>query len=136
MTTVTQAREAIYQRFLDNYTGVVAGRITFENEEFEEPTSGEWVRLVVRSLVREQDTLGKSGNRRFRSKASVMVQVYALADSGVQQLDTLAEEAKDIYEGVSFSGLDFLAANINETELDGKWKQYVVDIEFDFDEIK
>ncbi len=136
MTTLNQAREAVYLRFTTLFTGVASDRIAFDNEEFNEPTAGDWVRLVVRSFVRSQDTLGQTGNRKFRSTASVLVQVYTLANTGVKQLDTLAEEVKNIFDGVSFSGLDFLAGNIRETGPDGKWYQYVVEIEFDYDEIK
>lgn len=136
MTTLNEAREACYLRFTTLFTGVAAARIAFDNEEFDEPLDGNWVRLVVRSFVRAQDTLGKAGNRKFRSTASVLLQVYALTNTGVKQLDLLAEEAKNVFEGVSFSGLDFLAGDIRETGPDGKWNQYVVEIEFDFDEIK
>lgn len=136
MTTLSEAKEAVYQRFVDNYTGVALDKITFDNEDFNEPGTGAWVRLVVRSTARVQDTLGKPGNRRFRSSASVFVQVYTEVDTGVQQSDTLAKEAADIFEGVSFSGLDFQSAVVRETSPDGKWYQSVVEAEFDYDEIK
>ena len=136
MTTLSEAKEAVYQRFVDNYTGVTLDRITFDNEDFNEPDTGDWVRLVVRSTSRIQDTLGKAGNRRFRSTASVFVQVYTATNTGVKQSDTLAVEAADIFEGVSFSGLDFQSAVIRETGPDGKWYQSVVEAEFSYDEIK
>ena len=136
MTTLSEAKEAVYQRFVDNYTGVTLDRIDFDNEDFKEPDTGDWVRLVVRSAARFQDTLGKSGNRKFRSMASVFVQVYTEANTGVKQSDTLATEAADIFEGVSFSGLDFRSAVVRETGPDGKWYQSVVEVEFDYEEIK
>ena len=136
MTTLNEAREACYLRFRTLFTGLPTERITFDNEDFDEPDKLEWARLVVRSFTRGQNTMGGVGSRRFRSTASVLVQVYALSNTGVKQLDLLAEEAKNVFEGVSFSGLDFLAADIRETGADGKWNQHVVEIEFDFDEIK
>lgn len=136
MTTLNEAKEAIYLRFTDNFTGVTADRIAFDNEEFNTPDSGAWVRLVIRGLGRIQETLGKVGNRRFRTAAMVLVQVYTEVDTGVQQSDTLAKEAADIFEGVSFSGLDFQSAVIRETGPDGKWYQSVVESEFDYQEIK
>lgn len=136
MTTLNEAKEAVYARFAANFTGMTADRIAFDNEEFNEPGTGDWVRLSVRSTGRLQDTLGKSGNRRFRSTASVFVQVYTEANTGVKQSDTLAKEAADIFEGVSFGGLDFTAAVIRETGPDGKWYQTLVEAEFDYDEIK
>ena len=136
MTTANEAKEAIYQRFVDNFTGVTADRITFDNEEFEEPDTGAWVRLTVRGLGRAQNTLGKLGNRRFRATASLFVQVYTETNTGVKQSDTLTKEAADIYEGVSFSGLDFNSVEVNETGPEDKWYQSVVEAQFDYDEIK
>lgn len=136
MTGLNEAKEAVYLRFTSNFTGVTADRIGLDNEEFDTPETGDWVRLVVRSTSRVQSTLGKLGNRRFRSKASVFVQVYTEANTGVKQSDTLAKEAADIFEGVSFSGLDFRSVVIRETGPDGKWYQSVVEAEFDYDEIK
>lgn len=134
MTTLNEAKTAIYTRFLGNFTGTSA--IAFDNEEFNTPAAGSWVRLTVRTGPRLQDTLGKAGNRRFRTSASVFVQVYTEANTGVKIGDNLAEEARDIFEGISFSGLDFNAGDIRETPPDGRWYQHIVEIPFDFDEIK
>lgn len=137
MTTSNEAKEAVYARFVANYTGVdVDTNLALDNEEFDEPEAAPWVRLTVRGLGRAQNTLGRSGNRRFRSRGLVFVQVYVPANTGVQQSDSLAKEAADLFEGVSFSGLDFRAADIQETGPDGKWFQTVVEAEFDYDEIK
>ena len=95
MTTLNEAKEAIYLRFTSNFTGVAADRIALDNEEFNTPTSGDWVRLVIRNISRTQNTLGKPGNRRFRSKALVLVQVYTEVNTGVKQSDALAKEAAD-----------------------------------------
>lgn len=136
MTTLNAAKEAIYLRFNTLYTGVAGNRITFDNEEFEEPTTGEWVRLTIRSLPGQQNTLGKIGNRRFRRRAAVFVQVYTDTNTGVKQSDTLAKEAADVFEGVSFSGLDFGVASVLETGPSGRWYQSVVEAQFEYDEIK
>lgn len=136
MTTLNEAREAVYQRFVDNFTGVALERIVFDNEELEDTGTGNWVRVSVRSTGRVQDTLGRVGNRRFRSSAIVFVQVYTETNTGLKQADTLTKEAADIFEGVSFSGLDFRSALVTETGPDGKLYQSVVEAEFDYDEIK
>lgn len=136
MATINDAKEAIYQRFLDNYTGVTADRITFDNEEFDTPTTGNWVRLAVRGTSRAQDTLGKITNRKFRSTAILFIQVFTRTNTGTKDADVLAKEAADIYEGFSFSGVDFQSALQRELGPDGPWYQVVVESEFDFDEIK
>lgn len=137
MTTLNEAKEAIYERFVALYTGVPLNRITFDNEEFEAGDGNDpWVRVSVRGLSREQESLGRKTNRRFRSFASTFVQVYTEANTGVQISDNLATEAGNVFEGESFSGLDFLSAVIQETGPDGKWYQNLVEVEFSYDEIK
>lgn len=136
MTTANQAKEAVYQRFLDLFTGLADDKIAFDNDEFEEPNSEPWARLVVRMDTRLQETLGRVTNRRFRTTGTVFVQVYTVVNTGVKQGDTLAKEAADIFEAVSFSGLDFREANVRETGPDGKWYQHLVTAQFDYDEIK
>lgn len=136
MTTSNEAKEAIYARFTAQFTGVAADRIAFDNEDIKSPKDEPWVRLVVRHLGRDQNTLGRAGNRRFRASALVLIQVYTVAGTGTKQSDELAKEAADIFEGVSFSGLDFRSATARETGPDGKWYQQVVEAPFDYDEIK
>ena len=136
MTSLNDAKEAVYARFLAQYTGVTADRITFDNENFETPVTGSWVRLTVRNISRAQSTLGKKTNRRFRAQAIVFVQVYTEADTGVKLSGELAEEAQGIFEGESFSGLDFQSVTINETGPDGKWYQSIAEAPFSYDQIK
>lgn len=136
MTTPNEAREAIYLRFTTDFTSIPNSRIVFENEDEPEDVGDSWVRLSMRGISRSQDTLGRVANRRFRSSASVFVQVYTDTNTGIQLSDTLAKEAADIFEGVSFSGLDFRAVTIQETGVDGKWNQMLVEAPFDYDEIK
>lgn len=134
MTTINEAKEAIYSQFNTNFTGTT--NITFDNEEFETSGLTEWVRLTVRNTNRLQETLGKSGNRRFQGSGSILVQVYTEANAGVQQSDTLAQEVISVLEAQSLSGVDTFAAVPRETGPDGKWYQTVVEIEFDYFEIK
>lgn len=137
MTTLNQAKEAVYQRFVDNFTGVSADRITFDNEEFEAPSTGNWVRLVVRSQVRTQDTLGKKTNRKFREAANVIIQIFTRVNTGVSASDALVKEARDIYEGESFSGLDFQSVSTREAgPQEGTWYLAIVEAPFDYEEIK
>lgn len=136
MTTLNEAREAVYQRFVDNFTGVAASRITFDSEDFDPPSTGSWVRLAVRSVGRTQRTLGRETNRKFRSQAVVFVQIFSEANAGTQSADALAKEAADIYEGVRFSGLAFQVASVREAGPDKRWYQMVVEADFDYDETK
>ncbi len=136
MTTANQAKDAIYKRLLANIT--LTTNVVFDNDEpdFESEEETEWVRLVVRGGPRTQDTLGKAGNRRFRTTATMFVQVYTLAGTGVKQGDLLAKEVADIFEGTSFSGVDFYEVPTRESGPDGKWFVHIVEGEFDYDEIR
>jgi hypothetical protein len=135
VTTLNEAREAVYDRFVVQWG--VTTPIVFENEQFAAPANDSWVRLSVRgNVVRAQETLGSVGNRKFRSTGMVFVQVYTRADVGLKQGDDLSKQARDVFDAVSFSGLDFLAGLVRETGVDGKWQQHLVEVNFDFDETK
>lgn len=133
MTTLSQAKEAVYTRFVAQWGST--SPFVFDNEELEEP-DGPWVRLTVRGVGRAQETLGRVGNRKFRTAAAVFVQVYTRTNTGVKQGDALATQAKDIFEATSFSGLDFNDGEVRETGPDGKWYQHMAEIAFDYEEIK
>ena len=134
MTTLNEAREAVYSRFVAQWG--VTTPVAFDDEDFEEPADSPWVRLTVRSVSRGQETLGRPGNRKFRSAAAVFVQVYTRTNTGVKQGDTLATQAKDIFEATSFGGLDFNDGVVRETGPAGKWYQHVAEVAFDYEEIK
>lgn len=136
MTTLNTAKEAVYLRFVTNFTALAADRITFDNEEFDIPSTGDWVRLAVRSVSRVQETLGKKTNRVFRSSATVFVQVFTRVNTGTMQSDLLTKAAADVFEGESFSGLDFKSVLVRELGPEGAWFRAVAEAEFDFDEIK
>lgn len=134
MTTLGGARESVYSRFVTEWGTTTP--FVFDNEELEGPTDDPWVRLTVRSLTRGQETMGRTGNRRFRSAALVIVQVYTRTNTGVKRGDELATQARDIFEARGFSGLDFNDGVVRETGPDGKWYQHVAEIAFDYEEIK
>lgn len=131
---IVDARNAVYCRLLDNYTGVEASAITLDNEDFKEPLDAPWLRLTVRTSLRRQSTLGAITTRRFRTSATAYIQVFVPANSGTNAGDILAEEAAALFSGISFLGLDFNASTIRETGVDGKWYQYLVDARFNYDE--
>lgn len=133
MTTLNQATEAVYARFVSEW-GTTSDYV-FEGEP-EPEGSTEWVRLSVRGLGSEQISQGAVGCRRFRRNASVFVQVFTPANKGRQRGDILSETALDIFEAESFSDLDFIQGDIRESGVDGKWLIMVVEVLFNFDEIK
>lgn len=136
MTTRVEATEAIYQEFVDGWGSEA---FTFDDEKFDPPDAAFWARLTVRHSDSRQDTLGKTGNRRFTRLGSVFVQVFTLANEGGRAAsDVLAETVRGIFEGVSLAGttVRFTSVSISEIGPDGKWYGQVVEAAFEYDEIK
>lgn len=134
MTTLNDAKKSVYDRFILLWAAITP--IALDNEELEEPPESAWVRVTVRQVGRLQDTLGATGNRKMRSTANAFVQVYTRTNQGTSEGDLLAQTARDIFDAVSFDGLDFLAADISEEGVDEKWYVHLVSAEFDYEQIK
>lgn len=132
MTTLNEAREAVYQRFVDNYTTTP---FTFENEDFDPPETA-WVRLFVRSLSGGQETLGGVGGRRFRRRALVGAQVFTPLNAGMREGDVIAQEILELFEAVGFSGLDANDGIVRESPPGDEWIVHIVEIFFEYEETK
>jgi hypothetical protein len=132
-TTINQAREAIYQRFVDNTT---LADYTFGNEAYEPPVDTQWARLTVLHELGRQDTLGPVNSRKFLRRGRVLIQLFDQEDQGIKNLDDLAALTRNIFEGVQFSGLFFRDVDVRETGPDGEWYQLVVDAPFFYEETK
>jgi hypothetical protein len=136
MTTFAQARESIYQRWVDNWTATPANDWTFAGEEYTPPEDRPWARLSVRHQAIGGQTLGPANGRRFTRIASVFVQLYIPTNAGEGGLDTLMQAATDLFEGVSFDGLRFFQADPRETGPEEQWQTALVEAPFDYDETK
>ncbi len=132
MTTINQAREAIYERFTTQWADETP--VVFTNEQAD--TDGAWVRLTMQNQIRRQKTLGPPGARKFDDRGIIFIQVFEPGDSGTARGDELVALAREIFEGVSFSGVKCFAAPTTEIGPDGKWFRRNVSIGFDYDETK
>lgn len=133
MTTLNQARELIYQRFVDNWPAGTP--YTFDNEAYKPPAT-KWVRLSVRNIDSGQESLGAIGNRKFLRKGMVWLQIFVPLDSGLKDADTLASSFRSIFEGVTFSNIRFTNVLVKEGTPDNKWYRVVAQAFFDYNEIK
>ena len=135
MTTLNQARTAIYDEFITDWG--LTTPFTFDNEAYSPPNT-EWVRLSVRHTGSTQDTLGAVGNRRFERVGSVFVQIYVPTDIGTLRMDELATIARETYEGKSLTGttIRFLDVIVRELGVDGQFYQAVVEATFEYDETR
>ena len=141
-----EARNDIYTEFLARFREdpedpasdpiLARDRINFDNEKFDQPMAGEWVRLVVRHQGREQITLGQELKRKFQSAGVVFAQVFTDAGSSMSEADRLARLISDIFDAVSVKGLNFQAASSRESGPSGKWNMVIVEVPFTYQETK
>jgi hypothetical protein len=139
MTSLSEAREQVYQTWVDNVPSGLDSW-TFENEEgFDEPDQDKcWARVLMRSIGGGQETLGASGGRKFRRTASVLVEIFTPRGRGLGKGDDLAHAVRDIYEARSIGGLDFTDGTVVEVppSADSKTIQHLVQVLFDYEEKK
>lgn len=137
-TTLTEAREAVYKKFVDTWGTRTVFQL--ENELFEEPgPDTAWVRVSVNHLDQGgQETLGPKGSRKYRRLASAFVQIFTPVNAGMQAADGHIEVVKTMFEGESFDGLDFNDTLVREngpTE-DRLWNQVTTESQFAYEEVK
>lgn len=135
MTDINEAREAVYQRFASQWGTTT---YTFEGEHFEADKQKEaWVRLSVRQLGGGQETLGPPGARKFRRRAQALLQTFVPSESAsIKDGDALAKAGRAIFEGQSFSELDFDDGEIQELGDDGRWFTHLMRAFFAYTETK
>lgn len=135
MTTIDQARSAVYKRFVAQWAARTL--VHLEGEKFTEPdVEIPWVRVSVRNLVGGQETLGPTGARVYKRTALAQIQVFTNPTGGIKTAGTHAQAARAIFEGTSFDQLDCKNGSVREVGPDGKFNQTNVDVEFDYYEIK
>lgn len=135
MPTLNEAREAIYQRWADN-SPLPSAQYVFEANAFSPPTLNPWARVSVLHVESEQETLGPSGSRRFLRPGSAIVKLYGRKDRGRRELDLLAQSSRAVFEGTSFSGLNFMGATAREGQDEGEWLVAVIEAPFFYEETK
>ena len=138
MTTIDEAREAVYQAF-DAGWGTRTVR-QLEGSFFKEPAPDvAWVRVAVRNLAGTTDTLGDTGNKKHRRTGSVFVTVFTPADQGMKLGAQHAQFALDIFESktIAVPGgsevLDFISGDVREIPLDEDEKSRMTEVEISFD---
>lgn len=134
MTTRAQAREAIYQRLVDNYS---ATPFTFQGEAYDPPATP-WARLSVQiNNGGGQDTLGPVGGRKYRREGLIAAQVFTPINTGLARGDELAQEIAGLYEGARFgSGIIGGDALVRESAPDDEWQMHIAEIFFDYEETR
>lgn len=132
MTTLSEAREAIYEAFRVGYADET--KCYFDNEVAD--VEDEWVRLTVRHTTGDQETLGPVGNRKFERGGSVIIQIFILLDKATARADELASLVRNIFEGKTISQIRFRGVITREIGEGTKWYQLNVEAPFRYNETK
>lgn len=138
MTTINDAREAVYQAFDAGWGSRTARQL--EGVPFTEPAPGvEWVRVVVRNFGGTTETMGDVLQKKHRRNGSVIMSIFTPADGGMKSADEHAQFALDIFESrnIAVPGgselLDFIAGDVREIPLDEEDKSRMTEVEVPFD---
>lgn len=136
MTTLNEAREAIFSQFVTAWAD--ATPYSLQNEDLSTDNLSEWARIVVLNTASQQDTLGVAGSRQFERLGSAIVSIFVKGGTGTQRLDELAAIAVNAFEGFTFtiSSVTFLDVTVNEIGPDESWYQYNVVANFRYFETK
>lgn len=140
--TLTQAREAIYQHFVDNYGTTTA--FSFEAEDEDEPPSpatgqppDPWVRISVRANTGGgQESLGRIGTRSFWRDGTIIAQIFTPINQGLRQGDVLAQTIRGIFEAQRFGGIVTNDGIVQESPPEDRWIVHIVEVFFNYEEIK
>jgi len=134
MPTLNEVRQSVQDRFEAQWLKETV--FDFDNDDFTIPEGEKWVRVVVRTKTRNQTTLGGTGNRKFRSDAAVVAQVFVPIETGTSEADRLSKKLADIFDSTRFDSLWFFAAEIRESGTSGEFHQYNVTCNFSYEDIK
>jgi len=142
MTTITDARNAIYNRWEDQWVVGTSARteFVFENEAADELDAGTkpWARVTARESGEAPDTtMGQVGARKYYRHGVMFVQLFSPTNQdGMTTAGDLADAVRAAFEGVRFDGIDVLPGVIREAGPTGKWHLTVVEMPFRYEETK
>ena len=135
MTTLSDAREAIYTKFISEWGTFTP--YTFGNETFNsEAQTNPWVRLTVLNQASEQNSLGPKGRRKYRRTGFIVVQCFGLANTGMKELDDIVMQVRTVFEGEKFDGVFVNDTVTREIGPEGRWFMTVVESFFHYNQTK
>jgi hypothetical protein len=136
--THEEARNAIMQRFLDEFEGEFP--IALPNQPFTqpEPAAGvKWVRLDMRFASGGQETLGAAGGRKFLHGGTAVVQVYTPNGDATNDNDELAKRALNLLDSVRVSASLWTdGGRVVTVGTDGEWYQQNMIVNTHFEETR
>jgi hypothetical protein len=135
MTTHAEAREAICNRWSTEWG--TRTPFVFEDEQSNlDQGKVPWTRVSIRELSSEQHTMGDPGTRKYWRQAEVLIQSFTLVTKGMKAASEQADAARAVFEDKSFGGIDCFEGQIRSSLPDGKWHMTVVQVRFDYYEVR
>ena len=131
---INEAKVAILNAF--NAAWADRQPVDTDNDDFNEPQGEPWARIVIRTQPTSQDTLGRIGNRKFLRVGIVFLQLFAPVKTGTYDLDILAEEMRELFEGTRLGGIWFYETQLTENGEDGKYYSYTLQSLFNYEQVK
>jgi len=130
LTSITNIKDALQAQFISDWAAQT--EVSYDNDDYGPPNDDTpWVRFSIQFDDGEQVSMGGTGSRGFRYYGWIVVQVFTPIGNGkTSDNDGYCENAKNIFEGESISGIWFRDAHIRYVGPDGKWFQQNVNAQF------
>ena len=139
MTTPNEAKEAIYKRFVDNFTLTDTEGNTisyfFGKEEgvFESET---YILINAVDVASNQVTLGGSGNRKYEIPGLINIKIGTPIDKGQKVSDDIVLRLTDLFEGVTFNSIHTFNTTFRQGADDGYHVIHIMSIDYRIQRIK
>ena len=131
MTTIGEAADLITKRFITQWGSETI--FALPNKEFaKDDTVTEWVRLSIKNLDADQETLGGVNKRKFEYKGIIFIQIFVELNTGTKRAYKIVQKVRDIFEGVQFNNIEVDSVSATEIGEDGKWFQIVTESHFTY----
>lgn len=128
--TITEARDEILSLFATAWGSETP--IYYWDVAHNAPTSGSWVRVIVRHNLGSNDAIT---NRLFTRLGIVTVQLFTVFGQGLTENDRLTKIALDTFQGKATpGGVWFRNVRPNEIGPDGHWFQTNILADFEYTE--
>lgn len=136
-----EANKALGQRWMTLWPGLSSSTpYVFDNDVADETAT--YARVTFGGDGSRQHTLGPAGNRRFRRRGTVTVELHSPANAGRKAIDLLAGHVRTIFEGVRVGdsggeeGVTTFATSSDLPPTDGERVILVLSTPFEYDEAR
>ena len=108
--------------------------IAWDNIDFDKPSNPKesWVRVHIEYGITAQASMGTK--RTWRTPGVVFVQCFSALDKGTKESATLADDVKNVFQGLQVSGVTFRGTSLVTNEQSGEWWMGVTATDFFADE--